>query len=145
LNYNANGSKCYENQESNCQKYGRLYNWKTAKSACPSGWHLPSKDEWQTLVNLVDIGGDGAGNILKSSSGWNDGGNGDDEVGFSALPSGYGGSGGSFKNVGYGGYWWSSTENNASAYLRFMVDYNEDVYKDYEVKSYLFSVRCVQD
>jgi len=35
LNFNAEGSKCYENQESNCQKYGRLYNWNTAKTACP--------------------------------------------------------------------------------------------------------------
>jgi len=35
LNYNASGSKCYNNQESNCQKYGRLYDWNTAKTACP--------------------------------------------------------------------------------------------------------------
>jgi len=146
LDYNANGSKCYKNQESNCQKYGRLYNWGTAKSACPSGWHLPSKDEWQALVNLAEISGDGAGNVLKSFSDWNDGGNGDDAVGFSALPGGYGSSGGSFNNVGYGGYWWGSSESNAfNAYYRFMVYYNEDAYKDYEVKSYLFSVRCVQE
>jgi hypothetical protein len=46
LNYNASGSKCSGNSESNCQKYGRLYNWSTARNACPKGWHLPSDAEW---------------------------------------------------------------------------------------------------
>ena len=42
LNYEAEGSLCYENKPANCAKYGRLYNWETAKKACPKGWHLPS-------------------------------------------------------------------------------------------------------
>jgi len=57
LNYNASGSKCYQNKENNCQKYGRLYDWNTAKSACPKGWHLPSdEEEWAMLVKFA--GGD---------------------------------------------------------------------------------------
>ena len=49
LNYAAEGSKCYDNEEENCQKYGRLYDWATALKACPKGWHLPSKEEWDGL------------------------------------------------------------------------------------------------
>jgi hypothetical protein len=56
LNYNASGSKCYNNDESNCKKYGRLYDLSTAKKACPSGWRLPIKAEWDALSNS---GGDG--------------------------------------------------------------------------------------
>ena len=53
----------------NCKKYGRLYNWKEAMEACPSGWHLPSDEEWQTLVDFA--GGDEvAGKKLKAKSGW---------------------------------------------------------------------------
>jgi len=48
LSYNAGGSRCYDNLGNNCKKYGRLYNWSMAKSACPKGWHLPSKVEWAT-------------------------------------------------------------------------------------------------
>jgi hypothetical protein len=35
LNYAAEGSKCYDNEPANCQKYGRLYNWNMAITACP--------------------------------------------------------------------------------------------------------------
>jgi len=74
------------------------------------------------------------------------GGNGTDEYKFSALPGGYGGSGGSFDGVGYGGYWWSANENINSddAYHRDMNYRNTYVYW-YDFKSLLFSVRCVQD
>jgi len=97
LNYNAKGSKCYENKESNCQKYGRMYNWATAmgidekynkvywekgsktQGVCPSGWHIPSSMEWETLVKFADASyslknfdNNVAGRILKSKSGWND-------------------------------------------------------------------------
>jgi uncharacterized protein (TIGR02145 family) len=154
LNYNADDSKCYDNSESNCQKYGRLYNWKTALTACPSGWHLPSDKEWRTIVGFA--GGAIAGTILKATSGWadyyaigygNTSGNGADAFGFSALPGGSGRSNGDFDNdVGGSGYWWSATEGNAAnAWGRRMSYVNADVYRyDYD-KAYLFSVRCVQD
>ena len=149
LNYNADGSKCYENQESNCQKYGRLYNWETAKLACPKSWHLPSDAEWQTLVNLA--GGDKvAGNVLKASSGWNSNkgksGNGVDAAGFSALPGGIGKpDDGGFDYVGSIGIWWSSEGDSALAYGRSMGSHHESVFYDYNDKDSLFSVRCVQD
>ena len=52
LNYDAgSGSWCYED----CSQYGRLYNWETAKGVAPQGWHLPSKSEFETLLN--NLGG----------------------------------------------------------------------------------------
>jgi uncharacterized protein (TIGR02145 family) len=54
LNYEASGSKCYNNKLANCKKYGRLYDWKTAITACPNGWHLPTNDEWDILYRYAD-------------------------------------------------------------------------------------------
>jgi len=147
LNYDREGV-CYGNDPANCQKYGRLYNWKTALSVCPKGWHLPTDAEWENLVQFVG-GSEVAGNMLKSSSGWeeNDG-NGEDKFGFSALPGGYGNSGGSFYGVGDGGIWWSATERNAPyAWAREMGGYFAEVGRrdDGYDKSGLFSVRCAQD
>ena len=41
----SRGSWCYGNQNANCEKYGRLYTWETAKRVCLAGWHLPSDRE----------------------------------------------------------------------------------------------------
>jgi hypothetical protein len=81
LNYNASGSVCYNYDPSNCDKYGRLYNWATAKIVCPAGWHLPSDAEWDALMTAVG-GSSIAGTKLKSRNGWNNNGNGTDESGF---------------------------------------------------------------
>jgi len=144
LNYEVEGSVCYDNSDSNCDTYGRLYNWETAMKACPKGWHLPSDSEWQTLVNLA--GGDVAGTKLKAKRGWSNNGNGTDEFGFSALPGGYGSSDGSFFNVGDYGLWWSAYEFSSNyAYHRGMY-YNDEGADWYNIgKADLFSVRCVQD
>jgi len=145
LNYDASGSKCYDNDPSNCATYGRLYNWETANAVCPSGWHLPTNVDWTTLTDYVG-GASTAGSKLKAVSGWNSNGNGSDAHGFSALPGGIGNSSGSFDYVGYYGYWWSSTENSAtSAYIRYMDGNNDNVYRYDNYKSYLYSVRCLQN
>jgi uncharacterized protein (TIGR02145 family) len=154
LNYNATGSVCYGNQENNCNIYGRLYDWSAAIAACPSGWHLPSNAEWDALYRYADgtsgtnspYSSSTAGKYLKAVSGWNDGGNSTDEFGFAALPGGYGYSGGSFSDVDYYGGWWSASEFGAKdAYSRGI--YYGSGYADwhYEDKSYLCSVRCVED
>jgi len=51
LNFDASGSRCYDDEFRNCYKYGRLYNWETAKKVCPAGWHLPTNAEWSELVS----------------------------------------------------------------------------------------------
>jgi uncharacterized protein (TIGR02145 family) len=88
LNVETEGSWCYDNKESNCEKYGRLYTWNAAKTACPAGWHLPSREEWGDWARAA--GGSGkygtggkAGKKLKSTYGWNNG-NGTDDYRFSA-------------------------------------------------------------
>jgi len=142
LNYNASGSTCYGNKESNCQEYGRLYNWETAKTACPIGWHLPSKAEWKILTAAVG-GEETESELLKSKSGWGSG-NGQDKYGFSALPGGCGYSDGTFGYGGSGGFWWSSSEENGYAYYKSM--YIRDYAYEYDFdKSLLYSVRCARD
>ena len=75
----------YDDDNSNVAKYGYLYDWETAKKVCPSGWHLPSDEEWTTLTDYLG-GEDVAGTKMKSTSGWKEDGNGTNESGFSALP-----------------------------------------------------------
>ncbi|GBU20901.1 hypothetical protein R80B4_00788 [Fibrobacteres bacterium R8-0-B4] len=151
LNIETADSWCYGNSPDSCAKYGRLYTWSAAKTVCPSGWHLPSRDEWGTLAKATGGNGDfgiggTAGNALKSTSGWNENGNGTDTYGFSALPGGYRFTGGTFNLAGYNGYWWMATEYGSDiAYYRYMDYYDDYVGEDYDLKDYAFSVRCVGD
>jgi uncharacterized protein (TIGR02145 family) len=145
LNIATANSQCYDNDPANCAKYGRLYTWDDAMSACPSGWHLPSDADWTALTDAA--GGESvAGTKLKSKSGWDFNGNGTDEYGFSALPGGVGLRSGSTVMAGNVGYWWSSTESSADhAWIRSMAFSDKYVDKDNSIKTMLYSVRCVQD
>jgi len=145
LNYAVEGSKCYNDDPANCDKYGRLYDWVTAKTVCPKGWHLPSNAEWTTLTNFA--GGEStAGTKLKATNGWDEGGNGTDEFSFSAFPGGYRRKDGSFDNVGKNGSWWSATEGTTSSawYIEMNYDF-AGTGTDRHDKIRLLSVRCVQD
>jgi len=150
LNYKIDGSWCYNNDEANGKKYGRLYTWDAAKAACPVGWHLPTRQEWDEL--LATVGGSSiAGKKLKAKSGWShqkdrSSGNGTDDFGFSALPGGYRDSNGNFANAGSNGYWWTATENGSNyAYYRNMHSINDDVYEYNNYKDNGYSARCVKD
>ncbi len=135
LNYNAKGSKCYENKPANCVKYGKLYDWATALKSCPSGWHLPTLAEWHELYNYVDDLEDVSSNLQAT-----------DKFGFSALFGGGGYEGGSFGGVGNYGRWWSAGEYSSNyAYIWYIGGDSKYELKYYFVKSYLFSVRCLQD
>ena len=139
-NYTSDSiSWCYNNDASNCSKYGRLYTWAAAmdsagtwttngkgcgfrnecsptypvRGICPEGWHLPSETEWDSLRTAVG-GGAIAGKMLKSTSGWDDI-NGEhinctDAYAFSVLPAGFRVYEGSFKDEGLHAHFWSSTE-----------------------------------
>ncbi len=50
LNFKTEDSFCIEDNESKCSEYGRLYTWHAAMKACPAGWHLPSKTEYELLT-----------------------------------------------------------------------------------------------
>lgn len=69
LNYTAAGSRCYDDNGANCAVYGRLYNWNTAITVAPPGWHLPSMAEWQTLINYCG-GQTMAGGAMKARGAW---------------------------------------------------------------------------
>jgi len=161
LNYRpSDGSGwCYERSVDNCTKYGRLYDWNTALKACPTGWHLPSVQEWDDLMRTV--GGDrkqykdnysntswgwyGVGKKLKAGNGWVDNGNGTDDYGFSALPGGVTDSE-YFADVKYCGFWWTATASKADeAHHRDMVSNNGNVRESTSSKRNGFSVRCVQN
>jgi len=144
LNYkpSSGGSWCYDNRESYCNVYGRLYTWEAAKAACQSvGMRLPSRVEWDALVAYAG----GYSKNLKSTYGWGSG-NGTDDFGFSALPGGFRTSGGGFDNAGYNGLWWTATElSEGYACLRLMFYGIGYVREDSNGKSYGISARCVQD
>ena len=172
LNYAAGGSKCYENSEDSCAKYGRLYNWETALKACPAGFHLPDVKEW-TMLEKNAGGVKKAGTKLKSSTGWERYKNvpaGTDEYGFSALPGGIGvfagnAGNGEFKSSGeYGGWWtakgishdpilgriwhgnYSPLQRDNAALNRYMMAYEEPISRNYHNRTHTYiSVRCVMD
>jgi uncharacterized protein (TIGR02145 family) len=145
LNYRTQfGSWCYGNDNSGCNGYGRLYDWNAAERVCPSGWHLPSRQEWDGLVAAA--GDTAAGRRLKSASGWSIGGGGLDEYDFSALPGGNRNTAGDFHGAGGNGYWWTGNMNASnSAYYRYMHHNIDSVGEHSENEGIGFSVRCVQD
>jgi uncharacterized protein (TIGR02145 family) len=146
LNFSASsGSVCYDNLESNCAIYGKLYTWAAANTSCPNGWHLPSIAEWDKLSRYID-GNTGtskpyssttAGGKLKAKSGWSSG-NGTDDFGFEALPGGDSRNG-TFSNKGSFGKWWSS-ENP----YRRTITHTTEAGWDYSDFPFLYSVRCIQ-
>ncbi len=148
---------CYDNNEANCNTYGGLYQWNEmmqyvttegVKGICPLGWHLPSDAELTMLTDY--LGGEGvAGGKMKEAglTHWaspNIGAT--NESGFTALPGGYRNSGGSFGNLTYYAYFWSSSQGDASnAWTRDLYWDHEGVYRYGNYKSYGFSARCLQD
>ncbi len=143
LNYaTGSGSWCYDDQTINCQNYGRLYNWKTARRVCPSGWHLPSDAEWTQLTNYASD----SVKKFKAKSGWNDGRNGVDDYGFSALPGGGRWLGGGFDYLGESSYWWSVTDYMKNiARIRAMRRNSDELKRDFGNKKWGLSVRCLKD
>ena len=141
LNFETEESACYDNQDSNCVIYGRLYYQTEALTACPPGWHLPSNEEWNALDSIVHslkVGNDGNGNYLKSLSTWT-GETGNDQFGFSGLASLY------FGDVyvcgGYHGVYWTSDTYR----YRCLLNDKSSLYAYYEIyaKDWGMAVRCL--
>jgi uncharacterized protein (TIGR02145 family)/uncharacterized repeat protein (TIGR02543 family) len=133
----------YDDWVVNSIKYGALYNGYAAMNGnlCPSGWHVPSNDEWNVLANALG-GANVAGYKMKNDTGWETywgDGNGSNESGFSGLPAGTR----QYNFYGLGGmtYFWSSTEST----YRTLSSYYYSFGTDAEGLYLGCSVRCVKD
>ena len=145
----TNGAYGWYNDDSASHEvpYGKLYNGYAATEArniCPSGWHVSSEADWTTLFNFMTSSGTASNlhaDALKSTSGWNSGGNGSDSYGFNALPAGQSGS--SSSELGERTRFWTSTSGKAWM-LRY--DYNSMwATGTVSTQYYGYSVRCVKD
>ncbi len=126
---------CYDDQANNCHKYGKLYDWQAARKICPTGWKLPSEDDWNELVNK--LGGKGFASYSKLIK--------DGATGFDALFAGWRGSYYDFSDINNVAYFWSSTEYDAENARFFALTYR---YKNTSMDSFKkncgFSVRCIK-
>jgi len=148
--------------------YGFLYNWYTisdSRNVAPSGWHIPTDDEWKVMeehlgmdtetANKVNWRGSNEGNKLKvegSLKGWNEPSNiyevwGTNESGFTALGGGCSMFNGIWGNPGVlsTGFWWTSSTEKGQPLYRYL-DYNmPNIFRYYGPRTYGFSIRCVKD
>ena len=143
----------YDNDASKLITYGALYNWYAIdtvsngdKNVCPTGWHMPTIDEWFTLGTYLGTFPGGkmkeAGlahwvspNIVATN-----------ESGFSGLPGGFRHSSGPFYDISNYGYWWSSTkENAADAWFLSLLASSGNDNRFSNPKGIGFSVRCLRD
>ena len=173
-----NKAMCYyDNSSTNANVYGALYTWVAAmnganssslnpsnvQGVCPSGWHLPSDEEWKQLEMYIgmsqtdadDTGyrGTNEGSKLAGNSGlWTDGNLKNDATfgisGFTALPGGNRGGCGKFRHLGKNADFWSATKNDAGASFAWGRDLGYDTSK--VARNYIFkpgglSVRCIKD
>lgn len=148
----GNSGFCWYNNDStsHAQTYGALYNWYAVNSGklCPSGWHIPTNDEFSKLVDFLGNAGI-AGGLLKETgtSDWktpNTGGT--NEFGFNALPGGKRDNTGVFDFKSVEGNWWSSSEYSSLTASYFYLLYNySNSFQAYVNKKNGMSVRCVKN
>ncbi len=150
-----------DNNSQNETQFGKLYNGFAildSRNVCPNGWHVPTLTEWSTLINYIDPnanGGttlpNGAGGVLKSVGlqYWQSPNTGaTNELGFSGLPGGLRQSDANFGdcNVGFSGYWWTTSEYSTNIYWNIVLVANEtSVIISQNYPSSGFSVRCIKD
>jgi uncharacterized protein (TIGR02145 family) len=141
------GAWCYyENKTGKGSTYGKLYNWYAVndpRGLAPKGYHIPSDAEWSILTTYL---GTDAAAKMKSTTGWDDDGNGNNTSGFAGLPGGGRSYNGVFFGIGAYGYWWSSSEGGADfAWFRNLSSNNGFVYRNSGYGRFGFSVRCLRD
>ena len=141
LRYETLNTKCYDDNPDNCIIFGILYDWNTAKTICPSDWHLPNDKEWITLQDYVDSD---ASKLKANSTTWKSN-KGTDDFGFTALPGGFYRYKEGFKNYGEIAGFWSATEGSVwgSAHLRYLNEYRFGLDGLYIDDSWV-NVRCLK-
>ncbi len=169
----TNGAYCwFENNQSNGDVYGALYNWTAAmfgeassyfvpsgvQGVCPDGWHLPSDNEWKQLeislgmsqaeVDGIYWRGTNQGNQLKESGNlhWKSPSAGTNTTNFTALPGGVRRYQGYFEGITKNTYFWTSSETTAiNAWDRYLYYPNEDLHRKDNNKGHGTSVRCIMN
>jgi N-sulfoglucosamine sulfohydrolase len=141
---------CYGNDPESCRVYGGLYTWDEARGACPAGWHLPTRGEWEALA--THLGTAVAGERLKARKDHVPPFDGTDDVGFTALPAGTAFRG-SFGRQGHWAVFWTATDNGPQRAVSATLDrlwypqpprYRSVVFDDLYLKENAFSVRCTR-
>jgi len=173
-NQTANGTiekYCYDDNTSNCDTYGGFYQWDEmmqytttagTQGICPSGWHIPTDDEYKTLemqlgmssseVNNTGWRGTDEGSKLAGNETLWTNGNLDQNAnfgssGFDALAAGFRNINGLFYNHAYDAHLWLSSENEdgTKGWNRLLRYNNSKVYRTVISKDSGFNVRCVRD
>lgn len=143
------------------EAYGRLYNWYAVndeRGLCPSGWRVPSDEDWFALYDYIEAQGFEltVGTALKSTFGWNFDlyemvGDGTDDFGFSAHPGGMrfddsiGEVAGAFHGAGSSASWWSSTPDGANASSFQIFTSYPYLWPESYSRRRGYSVRCVME
>jgi uncharacterized protein (TIGR02145 family) len=150
--YNEGQYGVYNNDPTNADIYGNLYNWAVvddSRGVCPVGWHVPTDDEYTVLTDFLS-GTSVAGGKMKEAGleHWNSPNTGaTNESGFTGLPAGYRSLDiGSYLSMGYYEYFWSSTEYDSfDAWYRLLNVNSSGAHRNFNDKRLGFSVRCLRD
>lgn len=142
-----------DNDVQNLDVYGRLYTWHVAmdsavaegsRGIAPEGWHIPTLEEWNTLVNTLG-GEDVAAAQLKEqgTAHWTSNEGATNSSGFTAVPAGGSYQGTAFDGFGFAVHYWTSTHSGDRAHIPSIMD--NDVYTLFEEKIVTASIRCIKD
>ena len=134
LKFETDESWCYQDKKKNCSSGGRLYTWDAAQSACPNGWHLPTEQEWQNIIN--SYGGEREAYSALMIK---------DEHFFKLSLSGGRQMEGDFCCQGDFGNYWSSTSSSAKATYIDINKTNGSIALDKYSKKWGLSCRCIKD
>jgi len=146
----SDGYCWYNNDSTNKDTYGALYNWYTVNTGklCPTGWHVPTESDYTELVDYLGGAGE-AGGYLKATgtSLWNTPNTGaSNQYGFSGLGAGLRDNYADFDFMKINGNWWSSTNYSTLTAGYFYLLYNyPNAFQNYINKKFGLSVRCVKN
>lgn len=132
---NSKWSSCLDNEESSCTKYGRLYGGRIREKVCPSGWHLPSEDEWVQLLSDRTVSGFTSASIEGGANSY----------GFSSIPTGYRDSEFNYSQPSAAAYYWSSTNSSESNKPRMLTLKAGSISWVDQYYTHGRSIRCVKD
>lgn len=137
--------KCYDDDPENCELYGALYDWRNASFACPTGWELPSDDDFKELEGYLGMdeeeldewGWRHSGSLARKLMAGGD-------SGFNALMAGLVDESDEFEAFGVYTSFWTSTLLGNDPYRRYMSTLDEGVLRGTKEQIYGYSVRCIQ-